>query len=107
MEPQSEMRRPGREALNSAHDSVEVKENYQDMRSPSFQSEKRCLLSLDGGGVRGLASLATLDKMMRMIDPVNPPKPCEVFDMIGGTSTGGYVSQFISGRADIFADSLL
>jgi patatin-like phospholipase/acyl hydrolase len=22
-------------------------------------------------------------------DPENPPKPCEYFDMIGGTSTGG------------------
>lgn len=47
------------------------------------------LLSLDGGGVRGLSSLMILDQLMSLIDPVAPPKPCEIFDMIGGTSTGG------------------
>jgi predicted acylesterase/phospholipase RssA len=89
MEPESEMRHPRRKALNSDHGRGEMEEENQDMKSSSNQSEKRCLLSLDGGGVRGLASLAILDKLMRMIDPANPPKPCEVFDMIGGTSTGG------------------
>jgi len=48
------------------------------------------LLSLDGGGVRGLSSLLILDRLMRSIDAKNPPKPCHLFDMIGGTSTGGY-----------------
>jgi len=42
----------------------------------------------DGGGVRGLATLQILDNMRR-IDPDNRPKPCEYFDLIGGTSTGG------------------
>jgi hypothetical protein len=50
---------------------------------------RHCVLSLDGGGVRGLSSLAILDSLMRKINPENPPKPCQVFDMIGGTSTGG------------------
>ena len=48
-----------------------------------------CLLSLDGGGVRGYSSLLILKKLMEAIDHNNPPKPCEVFDLIGGTSTGG------------------
>jgi patatin-like phospholipase/acyl hydrolase len=48
-----------------------------------------CLLSLDGGGVRGLSSLVILDELMRKINPQKPPKPCDIFDMIGGTSTGG------------------
>jgi patatin-like phospholipase/acyl hydrolase len=48
-----------------------------------------CLLALDGGGVRGLSSLIILKQLMKLIDPVSPPKPCEYFDMIGGTSTGG------------------
>jgi patatin-like phospholipase/acyl hydrolase len=47
------------------------------------------LLALDGGGVRGLSSLLILRRLMEAIDPHNPPKPCDVFDMIGGTSTGG------------------
>ena len=49
------------------------------------------LLALDGGGVRGLSSLLILQHLMENIDPDAevPPKPCDYFDMIGGTSTGG------------------
>jgi hypothetical protein len=51
-----------------------------------------CLLSLDGGGVRGLPSLIILEELMRKIDPTNPPKPCDYFDMMGGTNTGGLIA---------------
>jgi patatin-like phospholipase/acyl hydrolase len=47
------------------------------------------LLSLDGGGVRGLSSLMILEQLMKRINEAAPPKPCEYFNMIGGTSTGG------------------
>lgn len=50
------------------------------------------LLALDGGGVRGLSSLMILDGLMATVDPESPPKPCEYFDMIGGTSTGGLIA---------------
>lgn len=50
-----------------------------------------CLLSLDNGGVRGLSSLQILKQLMETINPDDPPKPCDYFDMIGGTGTGGYV----------------
>lgn len=56
-----------------------------------------CLLSLDGGGVRGLSTLYILKSLMAQLNQarqaVNLPsvKPCEIFDLIGGTSTGGYV----------------
>jgi Patatin-like phospholipase len=52
-----------------------------------------CLLSLDGGGIRGLSSLQILKQLMEAIGReaglASAPKPCETFDMIGGTSTGG------------------
>ena len=54
-----------------------------------------CLLSLDGGGVRGLSTLYILKSIMdrlnreRETSSLEPVKPCEVFDLIGGTSTGG------------------
>jgi hypothetical protein len=59
----------------------------------SDHGKKLCLLSLDGGGVKGMSSLIILKKLMKEIGPDsrNPPKPCEYFDMIGGTSTGGYM----------------
>jgi patatin-like phospholipase/acyl hydrolase len=49
------------------------------------------LLALDGGGIRGLSSLMILGQLMQTINPDSPPKPCDYFDMIGGTSTGGWV----------------
>lgn len=49
------------------------------------------LLALDGGGIRGLSTLMILEQLMQSINADSPPKPCEFFDMIGGTSTGGYV----------------
>ena len=54
-----------------------------------------CLLALDGGGVRGLSSLFILSALMTRVNAerekqgANPVKPCQIFDMIGGTSTGG------------------
>jgi patatin-like phospholipase/acyl hydrolase len=55
-----------------------------------------CLLSLDGGGVRGLSTLYILKSIMDRLNyerkktaDLPPAKPCEVFDLIGGTSTGG------------------
>jgi patatin-like phospholipase/acyl hydrolase len=54
-------------------------------------SEKKNLrlLALDGGGVRGLSALMILQQLMEAVQPDAPPKPCDYFDMIGGTSTGG------------------
>src|SRR5579859_5263044 len=55
------------------------------------------ILSLDGGGIRGFASLLILKDIMRGIarrsDQSNQtPLPCEYFDLIGGTSTGGLIA---------------
>jgi patatin-like phospholipase/acyl hydrolase len=55
-----------------------------------------CLLSLDGGGVRGLSTLYILKNIMDRLNhernktaSLPSMKPYEVFDLIGGTSTGG------------------
>ena len=52
-----------------------------------------CLLALDSGKVRGLLTLYILKSLMDRLNHVRPKgapikKPCEVFDHIGGTSTG-------------------
>jgi patatin-like phospholipase/acyl hydrolase len=50
-------------------------------------------VSLDGGGIRGLSSLLILEDVMEKLRAARGlsvvPRPCEVFDLIGGTSTGG------------------
>lgn len=54
------------------------------------------VLTLDGGGVRGLSSLLILREIMedieRRMDAVETPRPCEYFHLIGGTSTGGLIA---------------
>jgi len=51
--------------------------------------------SLDGGGVRGLSTLYILRSLMQRLNDerreakLDHVKPCEIFDLIGGTSTGG------------------
>jgi hypothetical protein len=54
-------------------------------------------LSLDGGGLQGLATLLILDDLLKAI-AANPgnrdgkPRPCDVFDMIGGIGVGGWLA---------------
>src|SRR5271154_2300168 len=67
-----------------------------------------CLLSLDGGGVRGLSSLHILRQLMENINPgaETIPKPCDYFDLIGGTSTGGLIAIML-GRLELSVDECI
>ncbi|KAF9940702.1 hypothetical protein BGZ67_007043 [Mortierella alpina] len=51
------------------------------------------LLSLDGGGVRGIASLIILDEIMKRVQKRlnldQTPLPADYFDLAAGTSAGG------------------
>ncbi|KAJ7840815.1 FabD lysophospholipase-like protein [Mycena olivaceomarginata] len=55
-----------------------------------------CLLSLDGGGIRGLSMLIILKDLMYRLkvaqDLPDIPHPCDYFDLIGGTGTGGLIA---------------
>ncbi|KAJ7888011.1 hypothetical protein B0H13DRAFT_2277448 [Mycena leptocephala] len=54
------------------------------------------LLSLDGGGIRGRSMLIILEDLMWKLkvaeDLPDVPRPCDYFDLIGGTSTGGLIA---------------
>ncbi|KAJ7830374.1 FabD lysophospholipase-like protein [Mycena leptocephala] len=54
------------------------------------------LLSLDGGGIRGLSMLIILEDLMWKLkvaeDLPDVPCPCDYFDLICGTSTGGLIA---------------
>jgi len=58
-------------------------------------SRKITNVNLDGGGVRGLSTLLILKALMAAVNDErikagqSAIKPCELFDLIGGTSTGG------------------
>lgn len=61
--------------------------------------------SIDGGGIRGISSLMILEKVMEQIRQTqkldHEIKPNEYFDLIGGTSTGGYVTISIAFRLNM------
>ncbi len=52
-------------------------------------------INADGGGIRGLSELLIIEEIMeRVKEKANldhVPLPADYFDLIGGTSTGGYV----------------
>ena len=68
------------------------------------------ILSLDGGGVRGISSLYVLKEVMAQVrrirqgaspnQVVETPRPCEVFDLICGSSTGGLIALML-GRLEM------
>ncbi|RAQ46934.1 hypothetical protein AFGD_011308 [Aspergillus flavus] len=65
------------------------------------------VLSLDGGGVRGLSSLYILREVMQRLSLEGKHrKPCEVFDMIAGTSTGGLCATML-GRLEMTVDECI
>ncbi|RSM08652.1 hypothetical protein CEP52_004611 [Fusarium oligoseptatum] len=90
---------------------VEIQPVSTDGRPPSLDEDGLCLLSLDGGGVRGLSSLYVLKRIMDQVnagrDAHAPPrKPCQVFDLIAGTSTGGLIAIML-GRLEMDVDECI
>lgn len=77
-----------------------------------LESAGLCLLSLDGGGVRGLSTLYILKHLMAQLNQRRQTarlcsmKPCEVFDLIGGTSTGGLIAIML-GRLEMDVDECI
>ncbi|OAL36300.1 hypothetical protein AYO20_04458 [Fonsecaea nubica] len=101
--------------LSSSHakfinDIELVKAHYSDKRKALFTGGR--LLSIDGGGVRGVCSLLVLQGLMKAIQAVEKnehlnleqnwdtdeesnrdlPLPKHYFDLVGGTSTGGLIA---------------
>ncbi|KAL5591351.1 hypothetical protein FOVSG1_010240 [Fusarium oxysporum f. sp. vasinfectum] len=77
-----------------------------------LDEEGICMLSLDGGGVRGLSSLYVLKRIMdglnaeRKRSGQSPQKPADIFDLIGGTSTGGLIAIML-GRLQMDVDECI
>ncbi|CAZ83955.1 unnamed protein product [Tuber melanosporum] len=78
------------------------KEKQKAKRLPKKKRQLR-ILSLDGGGIRGYSTLVILQELMHQIyvqthngkgpkTPADLPRPCDYFDLIGGTGTGGLIA---------------
>lgn len=84
--------------------------NVETARQRQMIGHQPRVLSLDGGGVRGLSSLLILREIMeeiqRQSDTEDTPLPCQYFDLIGGTSTGGLIAIML-GRLRLVSSSLM
>ncbi|KAF4470198.1 kinesin [Fusarium albosuccineum] len=103
---ESSLRNNIRVALKSISDmSVETSH-------PSVNDSALSLLSLDGGGLWGLSTLYVLRRIMdrlniqREIAGKPHQKPCQVFDLIGGTGTGGIIAIML-GRLEMDVDECI
>jgi hypothetical protein len=81
--------------MDEQSETTAVASQSQSGNDHTLDNTGYCLLSLDGGGVRGLSTLYILQgimyrlNLMREEAGLRARKPCEMFDLIGGTSTGG------------------
>ena len=61
-----------------------------------FSPGPKRILALDGGGVRGILTLAILERMEALLrersSTPNSFRLCDYFDLIGGTSTGSIIA---------------
>lgn len=62
--------------------------------SSSIAAQTKHVLVIDGGGFRGLGCLLVIDSIMKAASSRarKPLLPCDVFDLICGTSTGGIIA---------------
>ncbi|KAL2884621.1 Vegetative incompatibility protein HET-E-1 [Ceratocystis lukuohia] len=69
------------------------------------------VLSFDGGGVRSLSSLLIIERIMETIqtelEASELPKPCQVFDFIGGSGTGGIIAILLGRLAMSAAEAII
>ncbi|KAL1721871.1 acyl transferase/acyl hydrolase/lysophospholipase [Schizophyllum commune] len=66
------------------------------------------LLAFDDGGARGLSMLLLLRNMLREVDQLlqQPGLPCEYFDIIAGSGTGGFIALLL-GRLRLNMDDAI
>ena len=59
---------------------------------PLFRKRKVCILSVDGGGVRGIIPAMVLEELKRRLSERGVKKPFHrLFDLMAGTSTGSVI----------------
>lgn len=77
-------------------------------------ASRKIVLSIDGGGARGFACLVMLSHLMEILnrngghnhDAGHALLPCDIFDLICGTSTGGLIA-ILLGRLGLDCDTAI
>jgi hypothetical protein len=77
----------------------------------STKSKTTNILTLDGGGVRGLSSLIILERLMKHVNqqhglPKGGLAPRDIFSLVAGTSTGGLIALML-GRFGMSIDDCI
>ncbi|KAF3933259.1 hypothetical protein ABW19_dt0208073 [Dactylella cylindrospora] len=95
-------KRPRRESKSMRSKQSHISEMERLRRTKNAGRSRLRILSLDGGGIRGYSTLLLLEALMHDIfveihgraprRGEELTKPCEVFDLIGGTGTGGLIA---------------
>ena len=82
---------PSSSPLQSSTDATSMGEYPRQRSARREPPQVRKILSLDGGGVRGLSIITIVKYIMKNLNRERgfDLDPWEEFDMIGGTSTGG------------------
>ena len=82
----------------------------KEARTGQFRAESLRVLCLDGGGIKGYTSLLILRRIFRTMKDIGhlseAPRPCDVFDLIVGTSTGGVIAVML-GRLHMTIDECI
>lgn len=72
---------------------------HYDLHTGTLDWELALTSRIDGGGIRGISALLILEAIMENLREIcgltETPRPCEYFDLIGGTSTGGSVTLWL------------
>jgi patatin-like phospholipase/acyl hydrolase len=70
-----------------------IKDLFTRKKQADFPEEERYILSIDGGGMRGIIPAIILDKLSSLLEEMGDNRPFYThFDLIGGTSTGGLLA---------------
>lgn len=99
---------PTSRIINAKHDwgtiSFPLTPSIPKRRLENVKGDKRWILSIDGGGTRGIIVLKALKAMQGLFEngpDGKPRKLTDIFDMFAGTSTGSIIAALLADGKDI------